>query len=249
MHPLKTSLLAALLVGTSLTARAALTFSDATLALANYNQIQFKSDPSVGIAITSLAAGGNPGAALDILFSNQGGAISMSSFQGFIATGFGYDPSAQGALTSLAYSNDRYVSVGSELAGLNTVTRSLLLQGGHYYLATIADPAAQPRDTWFTTSASGLASSNYIGFDFATGLSDASLHPDFSTAGSQIAFGFVNRLFFDTGGQAVNLHADFRFDNIAYDLQAAAVPEPQTWALMILALPMLGALRRRRTAA
>lgn len=236
------------LLGAAFAASAGPSFNDGVLGLADYTQILLDPDPTVSVSISTLAAGGNPGSALDIHFTNANAPVSMNSFQGFINNTFVYAPSAQGALSGVDYSNDRYVSVGPELAGLTTVTRALVSQLGRYYVATIADPASQPRNSWFTTSATGLGSAAFNGFSFTTGLTDFAAHPDFSTTGSTLAFGFVNRLLLDTGGQPVHLDADFRYDNIAYGLQVAAIPEPGTWALMLAALPLAGAVARRRRA-
>ena len=219
-------------------------FNDGVMNPASYSVVSYNTDPSVNIAISQLASGGHPGTALDIHFSNDGGAVSMTALTGFIDTAFNYDPSSQGALTGLSYANDRYVDVGAVLnPSLNTLTRSLLSQGGHYYVATAAD--VQLRGTWFTTISGALTATDYSEISFATGLTDATNHPDFSSTGSLIGLGFANRFFLDTVGSPFALDGVFRYDNISYSL-SPAVPEPQTYALMLAGLSALFMLQRRR---
>ena len=231
------------LLATGLGAHAAGGFTDTTMSPASYTAAVFNSDPSVGIAVSTYASG-HPGSALQLHYTNSGAAVNMESFVGLIYAGFSYDPSTQGALASLDYANDRYVDFGAAInPSLNTVTRALILQSGHYFIASLAD--VQLRQTWFTTSGTALLSSQFSGFDFATGAGDSS-HPDFSAAGAAMQFGFTSRFQLNSAGQPFALDGFYGYDNVSYSLNAAAVPEPQTWAMLLVGFGAMGSWARRR---
>ena len=223
-------------------------FFDGTFNLANYTQPTYATDPSVTITASQIASGGNPGDALSVKFSNSGGAVNLNSYQGFVNTSFSYDPSAQGAVTGIDFSSDRYVDFGSSLnPQLTTFSRPLLLQSGVYYLAPFLDP--QTRGAWFTSAITGLTAADFSGFDFGTGASNAALHPDFSASGAPIELGLASRFALGTAGQPITLSGEFRFDNLAITVAnagAATVPEPPTWALLGLGLTALVWRHRRR---
>jgi hypothetical protein len=243
------TLVCAAIALTSLAAHAGPGFTDATVNPASYSFIGYSSDPTVTISPTAIAVGGNPGAALAIDFTNKIGAVNLLSTQGFIYSAFSYDPSVSGALTSLDYSNDRYALFANDPAGntgLSTVTRALIYQNGLYYFAPVAD-AVQTRGVWFTTTAPGLTSANFVEYDFATNTENDALHPNFSSSGSALEFGFANRLTLGRPDVNYQLNAEFRFDNISYSLNVAAVPEPETWALLAAGLAAIGIATRRRS--
>ena len=219
-----------------------ITFIDGTVNPAGYATSIYNSDPSVGIAVTAISSG-NPGAALQIRYTNAGAMVNMQSTLGFINTGFAYNPSSQGAINRVEFSNDRYVDVGAALNPLITVfSRSLLLQNGKYYVAAYADPAM--RGAWYTSAAPGpLTSTDYTLFDFVTGLSDPLQHPDFSSSGSLLDFGFASRFNLTTAGPFA-LDGVFAFDNLS--IRINGVPEPSQVAMIFLGLAALGATIHRR---
>jgi len=221
-------------------------FSDATVDPSGYTQLTFHTDPSVSVAVAAVGSG-NPGAALALGYTNAGGPVNMVSMIGFINNAFSYDPGAQGALASVDFSNDRFVDGGDAFlnASLVTYSRALIAQGGHYYYAAIFD-AGQPRQTWYTTAASGVTSAAFGLFDFTTGSFDATQHPDFSAGGGTLGFGFLNRFFLDTSGSPYALNATFGYDNIAVTLNAAPVPEPTSAALLLAGLGVAAFIARRR---
>ncbi len=238
----------ALGLGAASACAAPVQFLDGTFNLANYTQRAYATDPSVTISASQITSGGNPGDALSVQFSNSGGAVNLISYQGFVNTSFSYDPSAQGAVTGIDFSSDRYVDFGSSLnPQVTTFSRPLLLQSGVYYLAPFADP--QTRGAWFTSAITGLTAADFSSFDFVTGASNAALHPDFSASGAPIELGLASRFALGTALQPFTLSGQFRFDNLAITVEpAATVPEPPTWALLGLALPVLLWRRRPRAA-
>src|SRR5579872_1174459 len=121
---------------------------------------------------------------------------------GLINPAFVYNPSSQGAITSLAFSIDQ-----SEMANFTYVppvpdpARLLILQGGNYY-GVIANGTFPGVGIFSPVSASGLTASSLVfvnmtnsaivdahGNTVQPGFTDASLHPDFSAAGGAIEFG------------------------------------------------------------
>lgn len=221
------------------------TFTDSIVNPASYAASIFSTDPSVTIAVSATAAG-NPGAALQIRFTNSGSAVNLQSTEGFINNAFTYNPLSQGAIQTVNFSNDRFVDFGAVLnPSLTVSSRPLLLQNGKYYFATFLDP--QIRGAFYTSASPGpLNSGDFSLFNFATGVSDASQHPDFSAMGAAIGFGFASRFNLGTGGAPFALDGVFKFDNISIRLNG--VPEPSEIALMFVGLVALtvSAARRKR---
>ena len=154
---------------------------------------------------------------------------------------------SEGAVASIAFTNDRYVDGGDAYlnGALTTFSRALVSQGGQFYVAAIADEG-QLRQAWYTTSASALQAGDFARFDFATGVLDASAHPDFSAQGQTLGFGFLNRFQFDTNGAPYTVDASFRYDNIGITVNAAPVPEPGAASLLAAGVAVLAWMGRRR---
>ena len=236
---------AALTLGFASVAGASIVFNDPTVSPASYTTLIYSNDPTVNIAVSATASG-NPGAALQVLFTNSGGPVNVMSFEGFINPAFAYNPALQGAIQNVDFSNDRYVDFGATINPLLTVSsRVLLLQGGKYYFASFLDP--QVRGAFYTSAApSPFSAANFGLFDFTTGASDPLQHPDFSSAGSLIDFGFASRFNLNTAGAPFALNGVYRFDNISIGINA--VPEPSALALVCLGLAAAGVCARRRKA-
>lgn len=237
-------LIVALALLAALPARA-IGFIDTTLDPASYTPLVLHTDPSVTVTVGTTAAG-NPGAGLQIAYTNAGGVVNMNSLLGFMRTGFTWDPAVQGALGEVSFANDRYIDGGDAFINLNLVafSRALVVQGGQVYVAPFVD-SVQLRQAWYTSSAL-LQADDFVALDFATGATDAARHPDFSASGGVLQFGFASRLQLDSNGSPYALNAVFRYDNLTLDLAAAPVPEPAT-ALLLLAgvATLLGARRCR----
>ena len=238
---------AATLLTLALPAQAALTsFLDTTVDPSGYAAFSLLSDATVGLTITPLASGGNPGAALALDFANGGAPVNLSSWVGFIRTGFSWNPGVDGALASVAFTNDRYIDGGDDFINLNLTafSRALLVQDGQYYLSALLDPG-QVRKAWYTSSAAALTAGDFIGFDPLTGLTNAGLNLDFSASGSAIGFGFLNRFQIDTDVNDYSLNARFAYDNIGFTMNLQGVPEPAVPALLAAAFGALAWTRRR----
>ena len=77
----------------------------------------------------------------------------------------------------------------------------------------------------------------------SSGAVDSTAHPSF--AAGILEFGFRNGFIFDpqTAGEARILEDNF---NVTFTPMVAAVPEPETYALMLAGLSALGFISRRR---
>lgn len=225
---------------------APLSFLDAVVDPTSYDRVTLHTDASVVLSVQAVADA-HPGAGLRLRYTNAGGPVALLSMAGFLTRDFGWNPSVDGALASLAFTNDRYVDGGDDFINTNLVTlsRALLLQDGRYYVAPVFD-LGQARLAWYTTAAPTLLASDFVGFDPATGATDAALHPDFSSAGTALRFGFVNRFLLDSLGAPYALNAVFEYDNVGFTLTPQAVPAPAVPLLLAAALLALPAGRRAR---
>lgn len=84
------------------------TFTDTTFNVPDYTISYFKTDPGIQIMVQQSQNGGNPGQALEILYTFP--PISGNDFVSLIRSSFSYDPSAQGAIQSISFSIDKYVT-------------------------------------------------------------------------------------------------------------------------------------------
>ena len=141
-----------------------------------------------------------------------------------------------GAIGTINASLDRYAG-GSVLIGSYSL-RILAVQDGNLYEA-ISSISGGDTSVWHTLSTTGITAndfglfsqSNLAGADFTS-------HPDFS--GDPIMFGFAMY----RAGTTFEYDTTLRADN--FSLEISAVPEPATWALMILGFAGVGFMAYRR---
>ena len=241
-------------VASVLTASSALaaSFTDTTFNPADYTLGAFK-DPAVTVnAYGQTLTDGNPGAGLQGLVSSTG-----VNLQGVLLTalntGFVYDPGVSGAITSLDVSLDRFTNPtnGGQISLVGSYSLRLLAeQDGQLYQATfVFGPFNQPGGVWRTLARNGVLASDFTTLDAGnfTG-AGAPGGPDFG--GDAITFGFAMRgsgaVDGDGNPSTFDQTNDLRADNFALTVNAAAVPEPAGWALMILGLGATGAALRSR---
>lgn len=70
-----------------------------------------------------------------------------------------------------------------------------------------------------------------------------------SDPANQAAFNTVNGFLTNLGSYAAGYHIDVLTNGAQQDFLVASVPEPETWAMLVGGLGMIGFLRRRRKAA
>ena len=161
-----------------------------------------------------------------------------------------YDPATHGALGAIDFAMDT-ICAAPACYGAGQGAGFAVAQGGNFYINAQFD--------------TGLAGSGWIARAYTLGAADFSLvdlnsvsdtdpshHPDFSVNGAPMQFGFVTlNSAVDTGyysGYSVASGYDNWSTNVPIP-GGGGVPEPATWAVMLMGFGGLGAALRRRSAA
>lgn len=238
-------------------AAANVTFSDNTFNLSDYSVSKYqKGDTTASITVSQISAGGNPGSALQIethipIARGQ----SISTVEYLINPTFRYDPSIQGAITSIDASIDlsgqvfvdgspsRYSPVGGSNGGGLVLVR----QAGNIYtnLIGVAGPPVVGTGDYSTAHATDLKATDFGRVtDLAMFTVDKTQNPSFSSGIIELGvpgylsyrnpFGFV----------IPEISATARYDNLNFTV--TSVPEPETYAMFVAGLGLIGWLRRRK---
>jgi len=223
--------------------RATTVFTDGTFTLSDYTQTSYTNNTATAGAtysVTHNAGFGNPAPSLqfDVSWTVN---TTFTIFDGLINSNFTYNPSTA-AISTIAFSLDKFVTfTDSTVVFSNATAGALLEQSGNFYLDSLTGPSFS-ESTWQTVSATGLSASSFCLYSFTTNVLDCTQHPDFSTAGGVISFGFR------TGLGHSNSLGTGTFDSYSDNLSFAitAVPEPNAYGLVAAGLAGLWFLRRRR---
>lgn len=196
---------------------------------------------------TNPSTGGNP----NFFRQETHTAVQASGAPTLAALHFGnlnsaaqYNPSVQGAITSVSFSYD-LLYIADTIPGVLQIIAGyglLAEQNGRYYRAYFGH-YAPPGTSWTSFSRSALTSSSFHEiFDSGTYPHfNASSNPDFSAAGSNIRFGYVV-----ANGFSGSVNANTGIDNWNVTITNNAVPEPATFAIAGSGLLAIAFLRRRR---
>jgi len=207
-----------------------ITFSDATFNNAHWSTSSIYDDTVSGPAtfsVSQVAAGGNPGSYRRETHRLDQGTLHV----GNLANEFVYDPSVDGALSSIAYSYDLMRPVTHTYAGSYWI---VLFQNGSYFTPLGSGDVPPPGGTWAHYEHAGLEASDFTGFTVGVGA------PDFSSTGApiQVGYNFANT---NVSGVGNFFTYGSGIDNFA--VTVTPVPEPTT--LLLLALVGWSLLRRR----
>ncbi len=218
--------------------QAAIVFSDGVFNLANYSAPVTYNPQSISVTNTQISSGGNPNEAIQSILTFAG---DFNYAEALIRPSFSYDPSTQGAIVGIDTRVDRYFDSQGQANGSTLGGSWVLLQSGNYYRAT-SPGVVVGAPVWNTYTLTGSTAADWNLFDFTTGNTDTTSHPNFSSSGSPIQFGYTFRLasVFGTSGSW-----ELRGDNLTYAINT--VPEPNP-ALLIVGASAVLLIRLRRTA-
>jgi hypothetical protein len=172
------------------------------------------------------------------------GTSTNSAGLGILDNAVTYDPSSMGAISDITLSANKTLVTGN-----TSPIRFLLQQATNYYL--FVTPSQVVNNGQYTDYTTGPL----INSDFAQiclvnctsgtyGSPNGGTGPDFSATGGALTFGFLAT---SASGATAPSNTTIFFDNFVVNIdQVAAVPEPSTWAMMILGFMGVGFMAYRR---
>ena len=222
----------------------AVQFADDTFNLSDYATplLYVNSAGPVTVVPQQIATGGNPGPALQTLYTFPELSAPLVTFIGLIRPSFFYDPAISGPIERIAVAAEKFTTVNTATTSTTSI-RPMILQNGQYFMSIITVSTID--NTYLPLSNPNLGRTDFTLFDFTTGTFDATQHPDFTSGSMQ--FGFTSRLaIIGTGTNGFTIYADIRFDNLL--IEVVPVPEPATISLVAISGCGWICLRRRRAA-
>jgi hypothetical protein len=237
---------------------AVVSFQDSNFVSTDWTSTKYV-DATVGqgasFVTSTIPTGGNPDSYRQVLLTfREGGPLRVAHLRSG-SNGFKWNPSTQGAFTSIDYSfnlimtnyfNPAPIPAPNETA---QVGYSLLLyQAGHYYVAPIVVVSTNDNKQWISVSGANLQSSQFKRINLTTGVPMNGLNPDFTASGSEITFGYENAT--SHGSTGVFKATESGIDNYRIALNDAAppaVPEPASAVigLGLIAIASAKSLKRR----
>jgi hypothetical protein len=158
---------------------------------------------------------------------------------GLLDNNLTYNPQTQGAISSLGFSYDREASFTTSAAQ----GRFLVEQDGLFYVS-LTPAFLAPANQYMQISNSGLTSASFYQLCLVNcgtgnyGTEESSNGPNF--AGDPLTFGI-----YVATNSSNGTNQNFYYDNLDVTINSA-VPEPSTWAMMILGFAGIGFMAYRR---
>jgi len=230
-------------------------FSDSDLTLSDYT-VTTKL-PSAAFT-AEVYQGGDPdgGTSFATYYTTTGPSKPSPRFWA-LGDSFVYDPSADGAIETIDAAMDQVVAVIYENKAVSLFDtkldiRILAEQGGQLYRSRSVTTANAVYNTWVSSAVAGLTAADFLRIDPDNPFVAPTEHGlDFS--GDAIRFGFEVAPFAVTvnGGASTGTTTSYLWiDDFKLTLNTrdrmGAVPEPATWAMMILGFGAVGVAARRR---
>lgn len=259
---MKVALLAAAALAVASPAFAAsTTFADPEMLLSSYSFTTYKEPGFTTDIYQDQGSGFGLDRSIALYYLKTGPTSPNPRFQA-MSTTFVYDPSSQGAITTIDTSLEFLIGLyyNNNPVGLTAghQLRLLALQDGNLYEAFRTLDTTPLFNQWGTASVAGFGAADFLKFDPLDPYA-ARTETGLDFAGGAIRFGFevVPYGVLVGGGPATgNTGAFYRVDNFSVTVNSlgvtgpGAVPEPATWAMMIVGFGLAGtAVRRRRTLA
>jgi hypothetical protein len=202
---------------------AAQTVSDSTFLDANWTGTQFVAGNGGTSTGAQVLAGGNPGPYRNVTdqlnAAPAGGQTIVLSTH--IYAPFTYDPAVSGAIGSLNYAEDAACTSGC--FGDGQSTGPALAQGGNFYILSSSSVITGSGLAWLPHTLNALTAADF-GLVNVTQFTifDNTQHPNFSTGGAPIQFGFFRANGTSVNGGGYTLAAGI--DNWQTTIVAAAPP-------------------------
>jgi len=188
---------------------------------------------------------GSKGIGLTFNTQNSNPAVLTTASFGVVENGFSYNPSTQGAITSIDASVDKHIAITTPVPiPYTSAFYPLIFQDGNYYMAQVVlGSYVAPNDTGYVAaSQAGLTAGDFSLYSFLDGTTGAG-HPDFAGDPLQFGLGSLSRSF---AGTVLNVG----YDNLRFQVNAVApaeTPIPGTLPLLATGLAAIGMAARRRS--
>ena len=209
-----------------------ITIADGDFASVDWLATVSKTTGGATQTVTQANSGGNPGAYRSMTHTLPGPSSIVVIHQ---YLGMSYDPSTQGAIDFVDYSEDR-IQFNAPFSGAAIGARPALLQDGNWFFGP---NITFTNSNWQSVNLTGLTSADFVG--------SGGLTPDFSASGSVISFGYTRS---NTNNNSTSLiETNSGIDNWSFVLTTqpvSAVPVPAAvWLFGSGLLGLVGVARRR----
>jgi hypothetical protein len=229
----------------SATALAGVIYTDGDFASGNYvlSQAYMAGGTTGSVSLCSTCGVSNGlGAQVNVNFPvTTAGAYSIGAYN----TTFVYNPTTMGPLGSITASVDKNEGVTTQGSfTFGNGFHPLIYQGGNYYVDVVGIQGTplitvnSTGQTGYETLSGTLSATDFVLYNFANGATSAA-NPNFDAA-FDLGLAQLSTIMTTV---PTSFFADY--DNLSFTL-TAAVPEPSTWAMMILGFFGVGFMAYRR---